>query len=112
MLTELFFVFFAFVIKKKQALSCVSFTFQLESEFLVPANFRCKESDSASVPRRWQQDPANLGFKRLLIWLLNDSIYNVIILFPVKLIEYTGWGVGGGRTGQGEELMPCDEAPN
>lgn len=60
----------------------------------------------------WPQYSGNPGFKRLLIWLLNDSVYNVIILFLVQLTEYTGWVVGGGRTGHGEELMPCDEAPN
>lgn len=43
----------------------------------------------------WQQYSANLGFKWLLIWSLNDSLYIVIILFPEQLIEYTCWGVGG-----------------
>lgn len=64
------------------------------------------------LPKRgiWQQSSDDLGFKWLLIWLLNDSLYIMMILFPAQLIEYTGWGVGGGS--YGEELMHCDEGPN
>lgn len=50
------------------------------------------------LPKRgiWQQSSDDLGFKWLLIWLLNDSLYIMMILFPAQLIEYTGRGVEEG----------------
>lgn len=49
----------------------------------------------------WQQSSDDPGSKRLLIRLLNDSLYIMMILFSAQLIEYTGRGVGVGGGGGG-----------